>query len=291
VLFAYSYAARDILRYAKCQGWTTVLGQIDPGWMEESKVHQEFIAQAKTYADLGMADQRAPSAYWYDWHEECGLADYIVVNSTWSAQALQQVGVAAAKIQVVPLAYTPPPQATGFQRTYPAQFSGDRPLRVLFLGQFVVRKGIAALLQAAEQLVDQPIEFWIVGSQQIQDAKLAALPNLRWFGSVPRHAVDLFYQTADVFLFPTLSDGFGLTQLEAQAWRLPIITSRYCGEVVKDQVNGVILQPVTAAAIATALQNCIDQPAMLSRFSEQSVDLSTFSLLRLQNRLEAMVAR
>ena len=288
VLFAYSYAALEIFRYAKQQGWTTVLGQIDPGWLEEAKVHQEFIDHGATYADLGVDVQRAPSAYWDNWREECRLADYIVVNSNWSAQALQQVGV-AAKVQVMPLAYAPAGGAAAFQRTYPSQFSGDRPLRVLFLGQFIVRKGISALLQAAAQLVNQPIEFWIVGSPPLQSAKFAALPNLRWFGSVPRHAVDPLYQTADVFLFPTLSDGFGLTQLEAQAWQLPIIASRFCGEVVKDQVNGVILSAVTAEAIAAVLQNWINHPELLLALSRQSVDLSDFSLLRLQERLQGMV--
>lgn len=63
---------------------------------------------------------------------------------------------------------------------------------------------------------------------------------VRWIGSVPRSATAMYYQLADVFLFPTLSDGFGLTQLEAQAWKLPIITSKFCGEVVKDRVNGAI---------------------------------------------------
>lgn len=92
-----------------------------------------------------------------------------------------------------------------------------------------------------------------------------------------------------MFLFPTLSDGFGLTQLEAQAWQLPIIASRFCGEVVKDQVNGVILSTVTAEAIAAVLQNWIKHPELLLALSRQSDDLSDFGLLRLQERLQGMV--
>jgi glycosyltransferase involved in cell wall biosynthesis len=38
-------------------------------------------------------------------------------------------------------------------------------------------------------------------------------------------------------VFPTFSDGFGLTQLEAQAWILPIITTNFCGKLVEDEQN------------------------------------------------------
>ena len=64
--------------------------------------------------------------------------------------------------------------------------------------------------------------------------------GVHWHG--PRgETAARFYREADVFLFPTLSDGFGLTQLEAQAWRLPVIASRFCGDVVQDGVNGLLL--------------------------------------------------
>ncbi len=69
----------------------------------------------------------------------------------------------------------------------------------------------------------------------------------------PRIEVDKYYKDADVFIFPTFSDGFGLTQLEAQSWKLPVIASRHCGEVVRDGVNGVILEEVSGQAIADVL--------------------------------------
>ncbi len=69
------------------------------------------------------------------------------------------MGVPASKIQIVPLAYEPPAEASQFKRSYPQAFSADRPLRVLFLGQVILRKGIVALLEAAKLVCGQPIEF------------------------------------------------------------------------------------------------------------------------------------
>lgn len=281
VLFTYSYAALDLLRYAKRKGWTTVLGQIDPGIVEEKIVLEEH----QRYPNLAPAWQPVPSKYWVAWQEECKFADRIIVNSSWSSQALQQVGIPKDIIRIVPLAYSPPIASQSFHRVYPDRFSADRPLRVLFLGQIILRKGIAALLEAAKLLQDQPIEFWLVGSIGI-DRSQVNLPNIRWVGSVPRSKTAQYYQQADVFLFPTLSDGFGLTQLEAQAWKLPLIVSRFCGEVVKDEVNGIVLSEVTGNRIAHVLQTCISFPETLADFSKCSEQLSYACLPNLYRQLQ-----
>jgi glycosyltransferase involved in cell wall biosynthesis len=288
-LFAYSYAALEPFRYAKTRGWRTILGQIDPGLVEEKLVLEEH-AKHPNYQSTW---QPAPPRYWASWQEECSLADRIVVNSLWSSQALQQVGIPANKIHIIPLAYNPPEQARDFVRTFPSEFSTERPLRVLFLGQIILRKGIAALLEAAELLSDQPIEFWLVGSPGIarppQAQKQAQKQGqVKWMGSVPRSATAHYYQQADVFLFPTLSDGFGLTQLEAQAWKLPIIVSRFCGAVVKDQVNGLVLPEVTGDAIANALQFCLNNPRQLEAFARATTNTFGFSLSQLQLHLQSL---
>lgn len=191
-LFAYSYAAKDIFRYAKSQGWTTVLGQIDPGPVEETIV----LAEQARYPGYEPAWQPAPKRYWQSWKEECTMADHILVNSNWSQQVLEQASISKDKITVVPLAYDKPSHS--INRTYPDTFSSHRPLRVLFLGQIILRKGIAALLDAAQKLKDEPVEFWMVGAQGVQSPHPP--DNIRWIGPVPRSATAHYYQQADVFL-------------------------------------------------------------------------------------------
>ena len=109
--------------------------------------------------------------------------------------------------------------------------------------------------------------------------------NVRWLGAVARSEAARFYADADVFLFPTLSDGFGLTQLEAQAWQLPIVASRFCGEVVRDGMNGLLLDEVSATAIVEALRGCLRRPAMLQEFSRRAVSPRAFGLQNLQQHL------
>ncbi len=270
-IFAYSYAARHIFKFARERGWRTVLGQMDPGPTEESKW------------------QPMPKEYGDNWRHECSLADQIVVNSQWSKDALLREDVPAEKIQIIPVAYEPWTDTRSFQRLYPRAFSAERPLRVLFLGQINLRKGVQQLLDAVNLLKGEPVEFWFVGPTQIdvnQDLRLHA--QCRWFGVAPRVEVDSYYRDADVFIFPTLSDGFGLTQLEAQSWKLPVIASRNCGEVVRDGFNGVLLDEVSGEAIANVLRKFLQAPDTLSAMSVRSGVDDRFSLKSLASALKSL---
>ena len=284
-VFAYSYAAEEIFKFAKNRGWRTVLGQIDPGPAEERIV----AGLDKTSPIKHKHWEPAPTNYWKSWSNECALADQIVVNSEWSRDALLAEVIPAEKIRVIPVAYESSTDVGSLQRLYPRAFSAERPLRVLFLGQINLRKGVGQLLGAVELLSGEHVEFWFVGPTQIDVPQSLRLhPQVRWFGVAPRVEVASYYRDADVFIFPTLSDGFGLTQLEAQSWKLPVSASRYCGEVVRDGFNGVILEEVSGRAIAHALVSLLRSPETLSAMSVRSAVEDRFSLKMLAESLKRL---
>jgi glycosyltransferase involved in cell wall biosynthesis len=278
VLMSYSYAAGELFAFARSRGWRTVLGQIDPGPGEEeivSKLHDAAAGQGSSW-------EPAPKTYWSEWRRECALADRIVVNSSWSRDALVGEGIPADKIRVVPLAYERPPGSIDLRRRYPACFDRTRPLRVLFLGQVDLRKGIAPILDAVRLLRDEPVEFTFVGPIRISiPADILHGPRVGWLGPAPRQATDEFYRNADVFLFPTFSDGFGLTQLEAQAWKLPVIATAFCGDVVQHDRNGWVLPEITPLSIATILRELLKDPSRLQAASDRSELDERFDLVNI----------
>lgn len=277
-LFAYSYAAASIFKFAKEIGWKTVLGQIDPGPAEEQLLSQ---LHGRTHLNVD-AWEPAPAEYWDKWQVECEFADHIVVNSTWSRDALVKEGVDPRKIKVIALGFEESAEARVFERRYPERFTSSRPMRVLFLGQVGLRKGADKLFQAITMVSEQPIEFWFVGPIQVAvPAELRTDQRVKWFNVVPRDAVAEYYRSADVFIFPTLSDGFGLTQLEAQSWKLPVIASVHCGSVVRHDVNGFILPEVSGRAIADALLSLVRSPKKLEQMSSRSELADEFSLTSL----------
>ena len=277
-VFAYSYAADQIFDFARQRGWKTVLGQIDPGPKE--------AGLSRKAANGSCQWDPAPPSYWQQWRRECDLADHIVVNSDWSLDALVDYGIAAGKIKVIPLAFEPAKDSATFVRHYPEEFTPDRPLRVLFLGQICLRKGVDALFEAIQLLRGEPIEFWFVGPVQVEiPIELRSRARVQWVGRVPRSQTKDYYRKADVFILPTLSDGFGLTQLEAQSWKLPVIASRYCGKVVEDGVNGLILPEVSASAIENALTTVLRSAEKLQQMSDSSQVSERFSLASIGSSL------
>jgi len=257
VVFSYSYTARLPFAEARRRNARCILGQIDPGPRE-----QEFVEEQTTaYRHLAPPNDKIPDLYWQQWREEVELADRIVVNSPWSAQLLVEAGVDAAKLVEIPLVYESggsmehgpdgvalPPQAKRAER------GAGKRLQALFLGSVILRKGVGQLFDAIRMLRNEPVDFTFAGPVGVRiPNEISNLPNVRFRGPVDKATAEALYRESDVFLFPTLSDGFGLTQLEALGHGLPVIASNYCGQVVENRVNGLVLPEVTAEAVAACV--------------------------------------
>ena len=283
-VFVYCYEALELFREVRKMGLTPVLGQIDPGPVEDRKV----AAIVKRWPQFRTSFRAGSEAYYAIWREECRLAGHIVVNSEWSRAALVEEGIDPGKVTVCPLVYTPPPEAMGWRRTYPDSFTKTRPLRVLFLGQCILRKGIAETIAAAQALADRPVEFTFVGNTDIEHFEgHFGRARIRYIPRVSREECGAYYRASDVFLFPTHSDGFGMTQLEAQAWKLPIVASPFCAEVAVPGDYGWRLDEVSAESIAETLGRLVEDPAEVARRSS-AIGPWTFDLDQLGSRLRSL---
>ncbi len=258
-LFSYSYAARDLFSYAKQRELRCALGQIDPGPEEERIVAAEHLR----YPQLGSKWEPAPASYWESWHVEVELADVIIVNSEWSRQCLLKEGIPDQKLRVIPLVYkyVAPVPAPGLgedpiskqPKLGESEGREDKIFKVLFLGQVNLRKGIGRLLEAAKFLEEEKIQITLAGPSEVDSSSWADLPNVEWLGSIPRSQVGELYEKSDVFILPTLSDGYAITQLEALSRGLPVIASANCGAAVRHGVNGWILDDLEPETIAKAI--------------------------------------
>jgi hypothetical protein len=252
VFFGYSYASLEMLRAEKSRGVLTVLDQIDPGPVEFRLVAEEM----RKHPEIAGPPAEFPSAYFDRNRREWELADIIIVNSDWSREALISKGVPPAKIEILPLAFEPEPESlTSENRQSPiGNRQSNAPLRVLWLGQVNVRKGIHYLMAAARLLERENIQFDVVGPVNILPGAVAAAPrNMTFHGPVSRDRTADWYRQSNVFVLPTLSDGFALTQLEALAKSLPVITTPNCGRVVTEGQTGFIVPPRDPQALADAI--------------------------------------
>jgi glycosyltransferase involved in cell wall biosynthesis len=141
-----------------------------------------------------------------------------------------------------------------------------RRLRALFLGSIILRKGVGQLFDAIRQLKNEPLDFTFAGPIGVRVPEdIRAMPHVRFLGPVDRATASRLYRESDVFLFPTLSDGFGLTQLEALGYALPIIASANCGRVVEHGVSGLVLAEVTPDCIAETIMLLVRDRNLLAQ--------------------------
>jgi glycosyltransferase involved in cell wall biosynthesis len=136
-------------------------------------------------------------------------------------------------------------------------------LRVLWLGQVVLRKGIQYLIEAARLLEHENTRFEVVGPIGISETAVKSAPrNVSFHGRATRDQAGDWYRQADLFVLPTVSDGFALTQLEAMAHGLPVIATPNCGRVVTDGVDGLIVPVRDGAALARAIDRYREEPEL-----------------------------
>ncbi len=282
-LFAYSYAALEAIDAARAAGALAIVDQIDPGRFEYDLVREE-AARFPAYVDpMGPP----PPGYYERAEAEWRAADAVVVNSEWSRVALVRQGADPAKLHVLPLAYeaSHPPE-TKLPRA-------DRPITVLWLGSVILRKGIHYLVEAACKLTHEPIRFVVAGPIGIRAEALRAAPaNVEWRGPVPRADAERLYREADVFVLPTLSDGFAITQVEALAHGVPVIATPNCGAVVEHGRTGFLVPARDTDALADALRRFVADPALAASMQPACIAAATrFGIEAYADGLLAIIER
>lgn len=278
-LFIYNTGALEPLRLLARRGVDTVLAQIDPGQVEEELVEEERAR----WPGWERASGRVPAAYFERMRAEWDVAGRVLVNSEWSRRALVSQGVDARKLVVVPLALEVS------RRPLPRPVRRGT-LRVLWLGLVCLRKGIPYLVEAARRLADRDLVITVAGPLHIDVAAARAPANLRFIGRVTREEAAALYGEADVFVLPTISDGFGITQLEAMAQGVPVVATPSCGQVVAHGVDGLLVPARDADALALAIASLDDDREHLAAMSIAAVAKApAFDLERFADGVEGAI--
>ena len=139
-------------------------------------------------------------------------------------------------------------------------------LRIVFVGQAVDRKGLPLLLRAFEALREHiPCELTVIGpSKEELEPMLLDTRGVRALGKVSDEEKRLELERAEVLCAPSLGgESFGMVLTEAFAAGTPVVASDIAGyrDVVRDGVDGVLVPPGDAQAIAETLRDLHEQPA------------------------------
>ncbi len=153
-------------------------------------------------------------------------ADVILVPSEYSRRSFPPDLL--PKVLIAPLFGRIPHAASGLPKSRPEK----RSFTFGTVAGQPLRKGLLTLLEAWERLELTHCELLLRTDARLDRfpalrERLQRLPNVRVVGYVEN--MGDFYRGCDVFVFPTLDDGFGMVLLEAMAHGVPAITTTHCG--------------------------------------------------------------
>ncbi|MCS7082994.1 MAG: glycosyltransferase family 4 protein [Rhodothermia bacterium] len=188
-----------------------------------------------------------PSRWMIDREEtEYRLADYIVVLSSFAFRSFVEQGVPRDKLKILPLGarldiFRPPPEV--IQARIQRIISGA-PLRVLYVGAISYQKGFWDLARIILSLQGGPFEFRLAGPLTPEATTLLKVlkGKAEWIGKRPQRELPNVYKWADVFIFPTIQDGYAVVLAQAMASGLPVLSTSNCSapDLIQEDRHGWI---------------------------------------------------
>lgn len=219
---------------------------------EEARLVPEYAMTLQCH-DVADADLTAQE-------EEYRIADRLLVLSSHERATLLEEGVDEAKMISTPL-------GVDLEMFAPAPRVEDGVFRVIFVGQITQRKGLSYLVEGFRRAALPRSELVLVGVVIGSDAPWRDIRGVRHVAPVPRSQLPAVYATADVYVLPSLAEGFPLTQMEAMAMGLPVIVSEHTSarDVVSDGVDGWVVSIRNAEAITERLRVLYSDPDRRAR--------------------------
>lgn len=265
------WAAREVPICDVFQGWSgyclqslrraASLGAVTV--LDRALAHPTYLNRLlqEEYLNWGLSHRWSPSAERIT--REVATADHVILPSAFVVDTFLAEGEEEQKLTELPF-------GVDTHRFCPSEERRkDDSFRALFVGHVSVRKGVPYLLEAWRRLNWKDAELWIAGQNKLSAelrTKYGDLTGVQFLGHVS-NPVQVF-QSADVFVFPSLAEGSALVTYEALACGLPVLTTRNAGSVVRDGIEGFIVPIRDVEALANYLERLRADERLRKEMSE-----------------------
>lgn len=216
-------------------------------------------------------------SYMKDYIQEVIDSDAFFAPSQVVKRSLMYVGANETSIKIIPYGV----DINKFK--YVHKQKHVLPLKLLFVGQVNYRKGIHHLLKVIRQFKSSEVTVSLAGEYDKRSElylQYKDYENINFLGFVTRDVLAEHYQNSDMFIFPTLGEGYGLVVLEALSTGTPVITSDLAGgnDAITDGENGFVFKAGDDEELKEVIQYMIDHidsiPDMSTKARESVKELS-----------------
>jgi glycosyltransferase involved in cell wall biosynthesis len=194
---------------------------------------------------------------------EFSAVDYLLVPSKFVERTFLESGYPKQKIILLPYGVDNQEFDTDAKKTRQIK----SVVKILCVGQIILRKGQYYLLEAVKSLNARSLkikfELTLVGSfdRQYMDQLKKLSVDFHHIPHIHNNDMQKFMAGFDIFVIPSLEDGFGVVVSEALAAGLPVVATTNVGaaDIIKDGVNGVIVMPASSKELERGIQRIVEE--------------------------------
>jgi glycosyltransferase involved in cell wall biosynthesis len=155
--------------------------------------------------------------------------------------------------------------------------------RLLFVGQWIERKGIRTLAEAFGKVTEKSpdLELWCVGTRWDRERVLSDFPAhlrgaVKVIARVPSTEIKQYLDEAHIFVFPTLFEGFSVALIEAMGAGLPIITTDVAAasDLLRDGESALFVPLNRTDHLVAAIEKLAADQSLRERLGRQAQSIS-----------------
>ncbi len=153
---------------------------------------------------------------------------------------------------------------------------------ILFIGRFIPYKGLPFLLRAVPMISSKNFKIILGGSGPLENELKILVKNLGienkiiFFGEPDDKELSNLYSIADIFVLPShmRSEAFGIVQMEAMAFGVPVVSCNIAGSGVpwvnKNGVSGTVVEPENPKALSDAISKLISSSSLRKKLGKSA---------------------
>jgi len=248
VVYSMYHENLDFIRYAREQGAKSVVDVfINPETTEIMQCEGNRFSGWGQYKDQEMINFENQL-----WQETVELADVLLCPSEWVAEGVRRFSPGtASKIRIVPY---------GCSIDYQGCVNTPVKRRVLFAGGDALRKGLHYLGEASSKVKNRipELDVRIAGSLPENVVQHPVCRDLNFLGKLTSNQMKGEYLSADVFVLPSLSEGFAGVVAEAICAGCPVIVTKESGSPIVHEREGLIVNSKDVDDLANAIERVVD---------------------------------
>lgn len=200
--------------------------------------------------------------------EEIYYADKFITASSYTSKTLIEYGIENKNIIKIPYGY----DAINKKHNKSEKDIDKTEFNILYVGNVNIMKGVTNLINAFQKIKYNEIKLRLVGNVQNIIYDIVKDNRINILGFIPQNLLYKEYNNCDLFVFPSLSDGFGFAPLEAMSFGKACIVTEEAGisDIIENGKDGFVIPANNQEALKEKIEWCFHNKNIIKEMGKRA---------------------